>query len=115
MQCVFDFRFEILNQLQEDAQNFTLRQMASEMVQKSFVKIKIEQGYTKLTRIEDTVKTTGMTILSSVGAALNLWSGITVLLVIELIEMCVRLVSCCSKTKTTAATVKEDPDKISKL
>lgn len=44
----------------------------------------------------------GMSIISSVGAALNLWSGITVVLLIELVDLFLRCACCTTVFRKTS-------------
>ena len=63
-------------------------------------------GYEQTT-IEETPKTSLVTVLSKVAAALNLWSGITMILFVEIFEFFYRLCDESGTSKNEKVNVRE--------
>ncbi len=61
------------------------------MVEDNFAKIDISLGSNIMRRYEDTVKITNSSFMASLGGALNLWSGITVVIILEFVDWLIRI------------------------
>ena len=55
------------------------------------LQVKVQLGSIFQTFLTTSPKYTFASMLSSVGAALNFWSGITIVVVVEILEMCCRM------------------------
>ena len=62
------------------------------MVTENFASLKVFIGEFSILVHEEVQKTLFFSFLSNLGAALNLWAGITIVLIVEVIEMVIRLV-----------------------
>ncbi len=63
----------------------------SEMITSNFLRISAYLAKSTVTVKEDCIKYTGMSLLSQVGAIANLWAGITIVVVVEMVELLYRI------------------------
>lgn len=62
------------------------------LMRKNFLIFSVELGDYRYMQMEDVPKLTVTNLLSQLGGTLNLWAGITVIVIVEIIEMLVKLV-----------------------
>ena len=67
--------------------------MASRLVQANFARVSYTMKDQRLFIMADVKKITSSEMLSQLGGSLNLWSGLTVVVILEMAEMFFRLVS----------------------
>ncbi|ELU14145.1 hypothetical protein CAPTEDRAFT_203499 [Capitella teleta] len=66
---------------------------ASLLLKSNFARVSVKQVDRKVLYLVDSKKTTVVTLMSTLGGALNLWSGISAMLILEILEVIYRLLS----------------------
>ena len=67
------------------------RHRTESMISRSFLRARIYLSDMRIRVVTDHVQSTALSLISSLGAAFALWSGITIIIVVEMIEMVVRI------------------------
>ncbi len=85
---------------------FAIAGARSEMITNNFLRISAYMAKSTVTVKEDSMKYTPMSLLSQIGAIANLWAGITIVVVIEMVELLYRM-STARKQDVTKTKVQE--------
>ena len=108
----YERRFTALN-------NKTLRNASNwdrfndkELIYHNFLGVQLYTGQQRIMRYEARPQVSPIAFLSQLGGALNLWAGITVVVIVELIELGFRTLAdlCESKGVTKSSSVEMAPD-----
>ncbi len=81
-----------------------LRVKMAKLVENNFAKVGITLGNFVITNFEDVEAVTFSSFLASLGGALNLWSGLTVLIIIECLDWLIKITMNISNSTKTAPT-----------
>ncbi len=89
----FAWRFESLKKPCYKHMNCSFTEFMKDimMVEDNFAKIDISLGSSIMRRYQDNIKISSSSFMATLGGALNLWSGITVVIILEFVDWLIRI------------------------
>ncbi len=91
---VFEWRFANVSfqKRTKEVDTFSSYSHDASIVRENFLKVTFYLGDNKYLSLEDSPKVTSSNLISQLGGSLNLWSGITMILFVEIIEFMIRVI-----------------------